>query len=98
MALDIYKRGQQNTVLFSISDDLYDLLSDIIIEFKRVTGLFIDNYGDTRLTHQHAELLIKLLRGNIVAQQHNAYKEYQLFTDFLINSTKQELDLEMIGD
>lgn len=47
--------------LFSISEKEFELLDDVWSQYKKLTGVYIDAYGTTRIYPEHVTLIKKLL-------------------------------------
>ena len=98
MAIHIYRKNETKDLLFEITDDLYETLSAAIDILENKTGIFIDNYGDSRLSHQHSELLLQLLRTEIEDKRISPNETVNDFIVFLKKVIHDKIDLEMIGD
>ncbi|OQP59758.1 hypothetical protein A3860_36375 [Niastella vici] len=94
MSIHIYKNKSATDLLFTITDELYSSLAVPIEILKKKTGIFIDEYGNTRLTHQHALLLIQLIKNEITKPG----KSVLDFIDFLEKTVNDKTDLQLIGD
>jgi hypothetical protein len=98
MPIDIHLKNNKNTPLFSITDELYDSLTSAIEALEKKTGIFIDLYGDTRLTHQHAALLLQMISDEIVTKKLIPTRAVTDFTGFLQKLVREQTDVELIGD
>ncbi len=67
MALDFYNisdRGLKQR-LFKLTDVDMESLANVLREYRKATGLRIDEYGTTKISQGHVELIIKLLNNNL---------------------------------
>lgn len=95
MSIHIYKNKQgTGGLLFTITDELYSAITIPIEILEKKTGIFIDEYGNTRLTHQHALLLLQLIRSEIAKPAKNVLD----LIDFLEKTVNSKTDLQLIGD
>lgn len=51
--------GGDNSKKVFIDDDDYQLLNDAFTELESKSGVFVDQYSDTRLSPDHACILVK---------------------------------------
>jgi len=99
MGIDIYLKKEKQNSLFLITDALYDALDkNIIDDFEKITGVFIDNYGKAKLSFQHSQDLFKLITTDVENKKINFSNELKLFIEFLEKIVKEQIDLELIGD
>ncbi|RFS21182.1 hypothetical protein DVR12_17770 [Chitinophaga silvatica] len=99
MAIDIYKRKDTRNLRFQITDQLYNSIEDTIIaQFQKKTGVYIDNYGTTILTFQHARILKELLEVESKSAGNDVSKETEMLIAFLSDVYNNETDLDLIGD
>jgi hypothetical protein len=61
--IHIHLPNNTTTSLFTLTDDLYTALTSPFTTLEKKTGIFIDPYGNARLTHQHAALLLKIINA-----------------------------------
>jgi len=77
MALDFYnptdKRHQH--LLFQLDDLELESLDDVITEYKRRTGLYLDPYRDTYLYQDHINLLVQLMGEQLNYPTKNKHAE-----------------------
>jgi DNA-binding transcriptional regulator YhcF (GntR family) len=98
MSIDIYRRNDTKNRLFGISEDLYEILSKAVLnEFERRTGVFIDEYGKSRLTYQHAAILLFLLKESIINNKISP-KPLTEIMRFLEQMIETETDVDLHGD
>lgn len=76
MAVEFYDIGDKNlrSVLFKLNDTDFETLIWVLSEFKKQTGLIIDQYGTTRIAYNHIILLKKLIAAGIKQKPQHAYK------------------------
>ena len=55
-------KDPKERALFILVDNVYDELQPVFDEFRRVTGIFIDPYGDTKLVVENLILMRQLMR------------------------------------
>jgi hypothetical protein len=60
MALDIYIQDS-NQYIFGLNDERYNCLYNIFKQFKNITGIYIDQYTDTKLDTKNIKRLIELI-------------------------------------
>lgn len=94
MSIHIYKNKQETGLLFTITDELYSALTTPIVILEKKTGIFIDEYGDTRLSHQHAVLLLQFIKSEIATPGNSVLD----FVDFLEKIINDKTDLYLIGN
>jgi hypothetical protein len=98
MSIDIYRRNDSRNRLFEISEGLYKILSQSVLnEFERKTGVFIDEYGKSRLTYQHSAILLFLLKESIINNKISP-KPLTEIMRFLGQMIETETDVDLIGD
>ena len=63
MALDFYDISDHRLKnrLFKLIDADMESLADVLNEYRKATGLRIDEYGTTKVSQGHVELIIQLL-------------------------------------
>ena len=76
MTLDIYKleNGQAGELLFSLNDLSYSKLEPAFDLYKNKTGLFIDPYGDIKLSSGF-EPLIKSINDATTKENEQLFKD-----------------------
>jgi len=94
MSIHIYKNPKASDLLFTITDELYSALTVPVEILEKKTGVYIDEYGNTRLTHQHALLLVQIIKNEIAKPG----KSILDFIDFLEKIIKDKMDLKLVGD
>ena len=92
-----YKRGDRQPI-FTITDELFDILSGPLEEFEKKTGVYIDNYGNSRLYYQHSMLLLQLITNDINNKKQLPERSVMNFITFLEEAINNKTDLELIGD
>jgi hypothetical protein len=67
MALDCYHLTdiRHQDLLFQIDEQELVEIDEILIEFKRLTGIYIDPYGTTRIHQEFIELLMSKINKNL---------------------------------
>jgi len=67
MALDFYEIDdtRQRNKLFSIDNKQMDLMDDIFMEFKKLTGNYVDPYGRNRIYKEHVELIMSIIKKHL---------------------------------
>ncbi|WP_462266824.1 hypothetical protein [Mucilaginibacter sp.] len=68
MAIDFYNTADRKHqhLLFQLYDADQDSLKDVLKEYNRLTGLYLEPYKDTRIHQDHINLLIRLISKHIV--------------------------------
>jgi hypothetical protein len=94
MSIHIYKNRKAIDSLFIITDEVYNALRIPIEILEKKTGIFIDDCGDTRLSHQHTMLLLQLIQIEIIKPA----KPLMDFMEFLEKMINGKTDLELIGE
>jgi hypothetical protein len=98
MPIHIHLPNNKTTPLFTITDELHDALTSPFTTFEEKTSIFIDSYGDARLSHPHAGLLLKIITDEIANKQLQTNKVITDFTSFLHKLLTEKTDVELIGD
>jgi hypothetical protein len=98
MPIHIHLPQNTTTSLFTITDELYDALESPFETLEQKTGIFIDPYSDSRLTHQHAALLLRIINDEIATNKLLPIKTVIEFTGFLEKLVREQIDVEFIGD
>jgi len=62
MAVEFYPADDKNqkNFLFQLTDSDFEKLQDVLVEYKKRTGLTIDRYKTTRIHEGHVKLLVEL--------------------------------------
>jgi len=99
MALDFYYSSDKklNSVLFSLDDIEFETLRPVVVQFRKLTGIVIDQYGKTRLHHVHVQLIIELIEELVTLKNEST----QLYKQLLIVKEKfasVNADLIAVGD
>jgi hypothetical protein len=98
MPIHIHLPNNTTTPIFTITDDLYTTLTSPFITLEEKTGIFIDPYGNARLTHQHAALLLKFINEEVANKQLVLNNAITGFTNFLEQMISRQIDVVLIGD
>jgi len=99
MGIDIHVRNEKRNRLFTITDDLYDILDKALIDaFEKRTGVFLDNFGTTRLSFQHTAIFIQLLKKAMEQKEIPSIKPVTDLIRLLDNTVKEKVDLDFVGD
>jgi hypothetical protein len=69
MALDCYHLAdvRHQYLLFQIDEQELVEIDEILTEFKRLTGIYIDPYGTTRIHQEFIELLVSKINKSLDA-------------------------------
>jgi hypothetical protein len=94
MPIHIHLPNNSTTPIFTITDELYTTLTLPFTTLEEKTGIFIDPYGDARLSHHHAALLLKIINDEIS----NKHAAVTAFTNFLEQMIREQTDVMLIGD
>jgi hypothetical protein len=67
MAVDFYSINDKDfkTILFSLNNQDFELLEPALSEYKKKTGLIIDQYDDTIISIEHTRLIADLIEKNL---------------------------------
>lgn len=101
MALDFH-RLNNHEFLFKLDDKKYSNLNDIFTEYKHWTGVYIDQYGDTKLTVENQKTLVKIT--DIYIEKNNLNSDKQKTVDILefralmAFFSNKNCDIKILGD
>ena len=98
MPIHIHLHNNTTTSIFTITDDLYTALASPFNTLEKKTGVFIDPYGNARLSHQHAALLLKIINEEEANKQLAPNKAITEFTNFIAQMIREQMDVMLIGD
>jgi hypothetical protein len=98
MPIRIHLPNNTTTPLFTLTDDLYTALTSPLTTLEEKTGIFIDPYGEARLSHQHAALLLKIINDEVTNKQLALNNAITGFTNFLGQMIKKQMDVMLVGD
>jgi hypothetical protein len=98
MPIHIHLPNNTTTPIFTITDELYSALTSPFTIFEEKTGIFIDPYGDARLSHQHAALLLKIISDEVANKKLLLKNVITGFTNFLEQLVRMQTDVILIGD
>jgi hypothetical protein len=98
MPIHIHRPNNTTTPLFTLTDELYAALTSLFTTLEEKTGIFIDPFGDARLSHQHAALLLKIINEEVANKQLTLNKAITAFTNFLEQMIREQMDVVLIGD
>ena len=101
MALDFHRLDNQE-YLFGLNNKEYSNLNEIFTEYKHWTGIYIDQYGDTRLSVENQKTLIKIIDIYIEKTNLNLDKQKTInileFRALMNYFSSKNLDIETLGD
>ena len=101
MALDFHRLDNKK-YLFGLDDKKYKNLDEIFTEYKNWTGVYIDPYGDIKLTVENQKMLVKITDNYIEKMNLNTDKQKTVdileFRTLLKYFSDQNLDIEVLGD
>lgn len=99
MAIDFYEITDTKKVnrLFAIEHHDFDLLENILVDFKRLTGVYFDAYRDTRIYKKHIDIIADLLRKEL-AKMDIQKREYESLSIILGEFLSFKSDMIAIGD
>jgi hypothetical protein len=98
MPIHIHHPNNTITPIFTLTDELYTALTAPFTTLEKKTGIFIDPYGDARLTHQHAGLLLKIINEEVASKQLTLNNAISGFTNLLAQMIHEQMDVVLIGD
>ncbi|WP_128755247.1 hypothetical protein [Aquimarina sediminis] len=101
MALDFH-RHDSNEYLFGLDDSKCTHLEVIFNEYKQWSGVYIDPYGDTKLTVDNQKVLIKIIDAYINKTDLNANKQQTIdileFSTLLQYFSGKGTEIKILGD
>ncbi|AZA75140.1 hypothetical protein [Chryseobacterium indoltheticum] len=101
MALDFH-RPDNKEYLFGLDDKKYKNLHEIFTEYKNWTGIYVDPYGDVKLTIENQKMIVKIIDNYIEKTNLNTDKQKTIdileFRTLLKYFSHQNLEIEIIGD
>ncbi len=102
MPLDFH-RLDTHEHLYTLSTQEYnDLQADIFTTFKHWTGIDIDEYGDSQLTFENQQTLIRIIDEYIektdLNRDKNKTKNILAFRGILLYIVGNHWDLQLLGD
>ena len=101
MALDFHRLDNQE-YLFGLNDKEYSNLYEIFTEYKHWTGIYIDQYSDTKLSVENQKTLIKIIDIYIEKTNLNLDKQKTInileFRALMNYFSSKNLDIETLGD
>jgi hypothetical protein len=101
MALDFHRLDNRE-YLFGLDDKKYKNLEEIFNEYKNWTGIYIDEYGDTKLTIENLKIVLKIIDTYINKTNLNIDKQKTVdileFRTLLKYFSEQNFDIEILGD
>jgi hypothetical protein len=98
MPIHFHLPNNSTTPIFTITDELYTTLTSPFTTLEEKTGIFIDPYGDARLSHHHAALLLKIINEEVANKQLALNNAITGFTSFLEQLVREQKDVILIGD
>ncbi|HEY8896002.1 MAG TPA: hypothetical protein VIM79_14350 [Niastella sp.] len=98
MPIHIHLPDNTTTPLFTLTDELYTALTFPFTTLEKKTGVFIDPYGNARLSHQHAALLLKIINEEVANKQLAPNTAITGLTNFLAQIISEQMDVMLIGD
>ena len=101
MAIDFHRLDNRK-YLFGLDDKKYKNLVEIFTEYKNWTGIYIDEYGDTKLTIENQKIVLKIIDTYIDKTNLNIDKQKTVdileFSTLLKYFSDQNVDIEILGD
>ena len=101
MALDFHRLDNQEH-LFGLDGKKLSNLDEIFTEYKYWTGIFIDAYGDTKLSVQNQKTLIKIIDTYVEKTNLNLDKRKTVdilgFRALLNYCSDKNVDIQISGD
>ena len=98
MPVHVHLKNNRSASLFTITDTLLNALTPSFEIFEKRTGVFIDPYGDTRLTYQHAAVLTQIITDEISNKRLLPQKAITDFTAIIEKLINEQTDVVLIGD
>lgn len=101
MALDFH-RLDNRAYLFGLDDKKYNNLDEIFTAYKNWTGIYIDQYGDSKLTIENQKMLVKIIDTYLDKTNLNTDKQKTIdileFRALLRYFSEHKIDIEILGD
>jgi hypothetical protein len=94
---DIHDKDFKN-IIFSFDNRDFEKMEGALSEFKNLTGLVIDQYTDTRINQEHAQLIAKLIEKYLDKTNSKNYHPDKRLIDIQEKFMNTNNDLFAIGD
>jgi hypothetical protein len=80
MAVDFHNLNYPGSTqaIFSLNDADLEYLKEVLAQYKKLTGVYIDPYGKTSVYQDHVQLIIKLLNEYINRNKLDEFLEVRL--------------------
>ncbi len=102
MALDFYILATKEYLFGLESNKFFDLEKEIFIPFRHRTGIYINEYGNSRLSVDHQKLLVKIIDEYIkktdLNKDKSKTKNILEFRGLLFFFIQKNYNLELFGD
>jgi hypothetical protein len=87
MAVEFYDLNDKNLqrCIFQLNESDFEKLQNVLAEYKKLTGLIIDQYGNTRIHEDHVKLIVKLIDKSLVNNYHPDLQLLQIKENFNSN-------------
>jgi hypothetical protein len=78
MAVQFYSLEDRlvKNILFELNEDDFEVMFKVLVDFKKLTGIYIDPYGTTKIYPDHIKLIISIFENYL--NQLNTKKNYVL--------------------
>ena len=101
MVLDFHRLDNRE-YLFGLDDKKLKNLVEIFTEYKNWTGIYIDEYKDTKLTIENQKMLVKIIDTYIEKSNLNTDKQKTVdileFRTLLNYFSGKNLNIEILSD
>src|ERR1700761_2089430 len=84
MAIDFFDLNDRNcdNLLFQITHSEFEELNEVMLIFRNMTGLQIDEYGTTKIYPDHVKLISRLMSDQLEKRSNSEVKR-RIFTRIL---------------
>lgn len=101
MALDFH-RLDNDTFLFGLDDKKFQNIEEIFSLYENWTGIFIDQYVDTKLTIENQKIIVKIIDTYIDKTNLNSDKQKTIdiieFRTFIKYYSDSNIEIKVKGD
>ena len=103
MAIDFFDLEDKNrsNLIFQIEEDDLLTVDETLIKLEKLTGVFVDAYGITKMHPDHVKLWFRLLEefaNNTSVSKSTHSKVINSILNFVKNSVRTNSGLLIIGD
>jgi len=87
MAVEFYDLNDKSLrdCIFQLYDPDFEKLQSVLAEYKKLTGLSIDQFGDTHIHEDHVKLIVELIEESLTNNHHSDLQLLQIKKKFKEN-------------